>query len=69
MELNTDSCKAGLLYFKKKGGSNDKMIEQIENASALWADVTKQVPLTTNSLVPLVKVSWMGFTLPSLGYT
>ena len=57
IELSTDSCKSALLYFKHKGGSNDKMIEQIENAGALWADVTKQVPLTTNSLVPLVKVA------------
>ena len=59
VELITDSCKACLQYFKNKGGSMEKMIEQIDNVSSLWADVTKQVPQTTNSIVPLVK-TWSG---------
>ncbi|RYG69829.1 hypothetical protein EON64_01745 [archaeon] len=59
VELNTDSCKAFLHYFKAKGGSMDKLIEQIDNASALWQDVVKQAPMTANSIVPLVK-TWSG---------
>lgn len=59
VELSTDSTKACLLYFKSKGGSMEKMIEQIENVQALWSDVSKQVPQTANSIVPLVK-TWSG---------
>lgn len=59
IELSSDSCKAALVYFKNKGGPMDKMIEQIDNATALWSDVSKQVPLTANSIVPLVK-TWSG---------
>lgn len=59
LELTVDSCKASLQYFKAKGGSMDKMIEQIENVSSLWSDVCKQSPLTSNSIVPLVK-TWSG---------
>jgi dynein heavy chain, axonemal len=59
IDLSIDSCKACLQYFKNKGGSMEKMIEQIENVSSLWADVSKQVPQTTNSIVPLVK-TWSG---------
>jgi dynein heavy chain len=59
IELNTDSCRSALTYFRSKGNSNDKMIEQIENAASLWTDVIKQAPLTTNSIVPLVK-TWSG---------
>ena len=59
VELDSDSCKASLLYFKSKGGPMEKMIEQIDNASSLWADVIKQVPVCVNSIVPLVK-TWTG---------
>ena len=59
IELNTDICKSALTYFKSKGGSMDKMLEQIDNVASLWADCVKQVPLTTNSIVPLVK-NWSG---------
>jgi dynein heavy chain len=59
IELNTDACKAFLLYSKAKGGAMEKMIEQIDNAYSLWADVSKQVPITSNSIVPLTK-TWSG---------
>jgi dynein heavy chain len=59
IELDSDCCKASLQYFKAKGGPMEKMIEQIDNASGLWADVIKQMPVTVNSIVPLVK-SWTG---------
>eukprot|EP01033_Poteriospumella_lacustris_P002495 gene2501-1816_t len=59
IELTTDSNKAFLQYFKSKGGPMEKMIEQIENASSLWADVVKQTPMTANSIVPLTK-TWSG---------
>lgn len=59
IELCTDSNKAFLQYFKSKGGPMEKMIEQIENSSSLWADVTKQTPMTSNSIVPLTK-TWSG---------
>lgn len=59
IELNVDSSKAFLQYFKQKGGPVDKMIEQIENASALWLDVCKQTPITSTSIVPFVK-TWSG---------
>lgn len=59
VELNTDSSRAFLLYFKSKGGTMDKMIEQIDNAMSLWVDVCRQAPATSNSIVPLVK-TWSG---------
>jgi hypothetical protein len=37
----------------------DKMIEQLEHTNTLWTDVVKQMPITTTSLVPLVK-NWSG---------
>jgi dynein heavy chain len=55
VELSTDNCRAFLQYFKAKGGSMDKLIEQLDNSSSLWTDVCKQAPITTNSIVPLVK--------------
>jgi len=45
LELGMDSCHAALLYFKKGGGSMDKMIEQLDNSSSLWSDCIKQVTL------------------------
>ena len=59
IELSTDSNRSALQYFKYKGGSMDKMIEQLEHTATLWTDVVKQMPLTTVSLVPLVK-TWSG---------
>jgi dynein heavy chain len=55
VELGVDSSKAALMYFKQKGGSMDKMIEQLNNSQQLWTDVNKQVPITSYSLVPLTK--------------
>jgi len=55
-ELITDSNRSALFYFKKGGGQMDKMIDALENSSSLWADVTKQAPLTANSIVPFTKV-------------
>lgn len=54
-ELSSDSNRAALKYFGVKGGSTEKMLEQLDHSSSLWQDVMKQVPSTTNSLVPLVK--------------
>ena len=59
IELSTDSNRSALQYFKFKGGSMDKMIEQLEHTATLWTDVVKQMPITTVSLVPLVK-TWSG---------
>jgi dynein heavy chain, axonemal len=59
LELSTDSNRAALQYFKSKGGQMDKMIEQLEHTATLWTDVVKQMPLTTISLLPLVK-TWSG---------
>lgn len=55
LELRTDANRAALKYFGAKGGSTEKMLKQLESSSSLWHDVVKQVPLTTTSLVPLVK--------------
>jgi len=59
VELTTDTSRAALNYFKNKGGQMDKMIEQVETVAALWIDVVKQVPLTSNSIIPLTK-TWSG---------
>ena len=59
IELSRDSNRSALQYFKQKGGSMDKMIEQLEHTATLWTDVVKQMPITTVSLVPLVK-TWSG---------
>jgi len=56
LELGLDSSRAALQYFRKQGGQMDKMIEQLDNSAALWSDVTKQVPTTTNAIVPLTKI-------------
>ena len=55
LELKTDSNRAALKYFGAKGGSTEKMLEQLELSSSLWLDVVKQVPMTSSALVPLVK--------------
>jgi len=56
IELGVDSCRAALMYLKnKQGGQVDKMIEQLDNSAALWADVGKQVPFTANTIIPLTK--------------
>ena len=57
IDLGLETCRTGLQYFKRQGGSMDKMIEQLENSSSLWAETVKQAPFTTHTLVPLVK-SW-----------
>jgi hypothetical protein len=59
IDLQSDSCRASLLYFKSKGGPMEKMIDQIDNATFLWADVIKQTPITQNSIIPLEK-TWTG---------
>ena len=59
IELSTDSNRSALHYFKFKGGQMDKMIEQLEHTATLWTDVMRQMPITTISLVPLVK-TWSG---------
>jgi hypothetical protein len=33
----------------------DKLIESVENSASLWADVSKQIPITSASIVPLTK--------------
>jgi len=59
VELGVDGCKSALLYFKAKGGTMDKMIEQLDNASNLWVDVIKQMPITSYSIIPVTKI-WTG---------
>jgi dynein heavy chain len=54
--LQNDTNRAALQFFKAKGGAMDKMIEQLDNAESLWADTLKQVPVTSNSIVPFVKI-------------
>jgi dynein heavy chain len=55
-ELATDSNRSALLYFKKQGNDTGKILDQLENAATLYADVTKQVPVTSNQIVPFTKV-------------
>jgi dynein heavy chain len=59
VERTADSCRSALLYFKGKGQAMEKNIEQMDNALALWSDVSKQVPVTQNQLVPLTR-NWSG---------
>ena len=59
IELSIDSNRSALQYFKHKGGSMDKLIEQLEHTATLWSDMIRQMPLTTVSLAPLVK-TWSG---------
>eukprot|EP01035_Chromulina_nebulosa_P018310 gene18310-23996_t len=59
IELSNDTSRASLLYFKSRGGSMDKMIEQVNNVMSLWVDVNRQIPLTNNAIMPLTKV-WSG---------
>jgi len=59
LELGNDVSHAALSYFKTKGGQMDKMLDQVENVMSLWTDVSKQAPITLNSIVPLTK-HWSG---------
>ena len=56
IELDLDTNRTALNYFKKEGESVDKVIEQVETASGLWKDVLKQAPITANAIVPVTKV-------------
>jgi len=56
IDLDLDTTRNTLLYFKQKGGQMDKIMEQLDNSSSLWADVSKQTPLTANSIVPFTKI-------------
>jgi len=58
-ELHIDNCRSALSYFKEKGGQMDKMMDQLEFSDNSWKDVVKQVAVTTNNIVPLVK-TWSG---------
>lgn len=55
LELSTDSNRSALQYLKSRGGAMDKQLEALELSSSLWADVSKQVPLTGNAIIPLTK--------------
>ena len=55
IELYTDGYRAALRYFGAKGGSTEKMLDQLEHSASLWVDTIRQIPSTTTSLVPLVK--------------
>ena len=55
LELGNDVSHAALSFFKAQGGQMDKMIEQVENVKALWADVIKQAPMTANIIMPVTK--------------
>jgi dynein heavy chain, axonemal len=56
IDLDIDTGSIALQYFRSRGGQMDKMIEQLKNASVLWSDVQRQIPLTNNAIMPLTKV-------------
>ena len=56
IELDLDTNRTALQHFKKEGESVDKILEQVDNAANLWQDVLKQVPITTNAIIPVTKI-------------